>query len=425
MTYTRYRATWRDEANPASPAPGATAVDAGFCTKIEDTFVSQDSRITIVETGGSGVPTTRQIITSTGLSGGGNLTNDRTLIVVGDTTTQRVELANAGTLVGTRKRINLIQGANVTLTTADNTGSNQVDVTIAAATSGSSGIPASTVTAKGDLLIATGPGTVTRFPVGPDGTVPVANSANTKGVNWTASAGHQILQDLASLPQEGALTFTGGGVSVSDDATGASTGGIPTTLVTIPLAPAAPDATSGTKGIVRLGGDLGGTAASPTVLNQLRNIDIFTKGSAFFGNGTNTPSIVGVGAAQNMVVTSDNTQTAGVKWAFPPFLVRSINTVSASGATLTLSSAVNFPVQDVTLTANCTLTFPNPSIGAAFQIILRQDATGGRTVTWPAVAKFPAGSGTITLTANAVDALQFSCVTSGVWLCVSKTLDIR
>ena len=47
-------------------------------------------------------------------------------------------------------------------------------------------IPLSTVTAKGDLLAATGSGTVTNLAVGADGTTLVANSASATGVAWTA-----------------------------------------------------------------------------------------------------------------------------------------------------------------------------------------------------------------------------------------------
>lgn len=50
----------------------------------------------------------------------------------------RVAIAKNGTLIGTRRRVNLVEGANVTLTVADDAGSEEVDVTIAAAASGGS-----------------------------------------------------------------------------------------------------------------------------------------------------------------------------------------------------------------------------------------------------------------------------------------------
>jgi hypothetical protein len=72
------------------------------------------------------------ISTGTGLTGGGDITATRTLSVVDNTTTQKVKVSKAGTLTGTRQEVNFIQGNNITITTADNGGSDRVDVTIAA-----------------------------------------------------------------------------------------------------------------------------------------------------------------------------------------------------------------------------------------------------------------------------------------------------
>ena len=86
-----------------------------------------------VRSDGTFVQPTRAINTGTGLSGGGDLSADRTLSVTADSTTQRVEIATNGTVAGTRKRINLISGTNITLTPSDDGTNNKVDVTIAAA----------------------------------------------------------------------------------------------------------------------------------------------------------------------------------------------------------------------------------------------------------------------------------------------------
>ena len=40
-------------------------------------------------------------------------------------------------------------------------------------------------------------------------------------------------------------------------------------------------------------------------------------------------------------------------------------------------------IQTVTLTGTCTFAFSNPQSGASYQIIITQDGTGGRTITWP------------------------------------------
>jgi hypothetical protein len=73
------------------------------------------------------------ISAGTGLTGGGDLSTNRTLTVSNDTTIQKVEVAKDGTLVGSRRQVNFITGANTTLTVTDNGGSNRVDVTVAAA----------------------------------------------------------------------------------------------------------------------------------------------------------------------------------------------------------------------------------------------------------------------------------------------------
>ena len=43
----------------------------------------------------------------------------------------------------------------------------------------------------------------------------------------------------------------------------------------------------------------------------------------------------------------------------------------------------NGNIQSVTLTGNCTFAFSNPKSGASYQLLITQDGTGGRTVTWP------------------------------------------
>ena len=85
----------------------------------------------------AGVPSSRQIIAGSGLTGGGDLSADRTLAVLDDTSVQKHRVSLSGTLVGTRREINFIQGSNVALSIVDNAGANRVDVTITA--SGGSG----------------------------------------------------------------------------------------------------------------------------------------------------------------------------------------------------------------------------------------------------------------------------------------------
>jgi hypothetical protein len=84
----------------------------------------------------------------------------------------------------------------------------------------------------------------------------------------------------------------------------------------------------------------------------------------------------------------------------------------ASTVTTTLSIDVrNYSVLDATLTGNSTATFfggQTTSYGQRITVLLRQDSTGGRTVSWPANAKFSTGSApTLSTTASAVDTISF------------------
>jgi hypothetical protein len=71
-------------------------------------------------------------------------------------------------------------------------------------------IQSSTVTAKGDLLAATGSGTVTNLAVGADGTTLVANSSASTGVSW---AGNQAAGKNAVI--NGGMDFWQRGTSVN------------------------------------------------------------------------------------------------------------------------------------------------------------------------------------------------------------------
>lgn len=66
-------------------------------------------------------------------------------------------------------------------------------------------------------------------------------------------------------------------------------------------------------------------------------------------------------------------------------------------------------LQILTLTGNCTFTFPTATAGRGLTLLLKQDGTGSRTVTWPAAVKWPAGTApTITATASRLDKYVFT-----------------
>ena len=87
-----------------------------------------------------------------------------------------------------------------------------------------------------------------------------------------------------------------------------------------------------------------------------------------------------------------------------------------TGTAFTIDLA-NGTVQYLTLTGNCTYTFPTPVAGKSFILIQKQDGTGGRTVTWPASVKWPGGTApTLTSTASKADKFIFTAVDGSSWL---------
>ena len=82
---------------------------------------------------------------------------------------------------------------------------------------------------------------------------------------------------------------------------------------------------------------------------------------------------------------------------------------TANTSTAYTIDLANGSVQILTLTGNCTFTFPTATAGKSFILILKQDGTGSRTATWPAAVKWPSGTApTITATASKADKYVFT-----------------
>ena len=79
-----------------------------------------------------------------------------------------------------------------------------------------------------------------------------------------------------------------------------------------------------------------------------------------------------------------------------------------TGTAYTINLA-NGSIQKLTLTGNCTYTFPTATAGRSFVLYQLQDATGSRTVSWPASVKWPSGTApTLTSTASKADIFAFT-----------------
>ena len=105
------------------------------------------------------------------------------------------------------------------------------------------------------------------------------------------------------------------------------------------------------------------------------------------GTGTtNTLSkFTGASTIGNSIVTDDgtvvtingNTQVTGQVYS-------PVNAKGNSGTAVTFNWNEG-NIQTVTMTGSATFTFNNPQSGASYQIIITQDVTGGRTITWPTI----------------------------------------
>lgn len=123
------------------------------------------------------------------------------------------------------------------------------------------------------------------------------------------------------------------------------------------------------------------------------------------GNGQ---SAFSAAVAGTDYVTPSGSETLTNKTLTNPTVTNYVETpfTANSGTAITLA-LTNGTVQIITLTGNATITMPTATSGKSFLLMLKQDGTGSRTVTWSTV-KWPAGTApTITSTASRQDMFSF------------------
>lgn len=102
-----------------------------------------------------------------------------------------------------------------------------------------------------------------------------------------------------------------------------------------------------------------------------------------------------------------------------------VNTVTDSGTELTLPAPSTATLHHVTLTDNCTVTLPAAKAGQSLTVLLKQDDTGGRTITWNTALWAGGTPPTLSTDANTLDVLVFICIDNTNWMGFVSGLDMK
>jgi len=146
--------------------------------------------------------------------------------------------------------------------------------------------------------------------------------------------------------------------------------------------------TSGTGTVVALA--TGATLSSPVIAT------IVNSGTLTLPTTTDT------------IVGRATTDTLTNKTLTNPTVTNYVETLYAANTSTAITVALtNGTVQQLTLTGNATITMPTAVAGKSFIIMLKQDATGSRTVTWSTVVWGGGTAPTITATASKQDIYSF------------------
>lgn len=104
-----------------------------------------------------------------------------------------------------------------------------------------------------------------------------------------------------------------------------------------------------------------------------------------------------------------------------------LNVVPDSGLAQTIPDpAIGPTISRITLTADCTLTFPTPVAGKSFTLVLVQDSAGQHNVIWPTSATWSGGTEpTVSQFQGKKDYFSFLCDDGATWSGFLAGADVR
>ena len=154
------------------------------------------------------------------------------------------------------------------------------------------------------------------------------------------------------------------------------------------------------------------------------NCTLTANGSDFFWYNKATSTTMTLTPGQGIRVIDDatywspigglnNELTAANTWTQPQTFNTQYYSAFASSTASVSTTAINWNnsnVQEIKLTTSTTLTFSNVNTGGRYLLMLLQDSTGSRTVTWPSTVQWAAGTApTLTTTASKMDIVSLVC----------------